>query len=300
MKNNKTIQALAILAFILTFFFCGQDKINAPEYSTKATRIICASPSITEIVFALGLGEKVVGVSDFSVYPPEVRKKDKIGGLFNPNREKIITLQPDLLIAQGSHRPLAKLCHKYGIRFLSVKIDTLADIFKAISFIGQELQVEENADILVKDIQKELEKIREKTQKLPPRKVFLSLGHTPGDLTGLMTTSSGTFIHELVGIAGGENIFEDAAGLYPHISKEALLMRQPEIIIEVFPEGISAGNRDLLRNDWERLAILPAVKGGRIHFLTEDYLLIPGVRIVQIVKKFAEIIHPEINYKKNA
>ena len=67
-------------------------------------------------------------------------------------------------------------------------------------------------------------------------------------------------------------------------------------VLQVFPEGISAGNRDLLRNDWERLSILPAVKDGHIHFLTEDYLLIPGVRIVRIVKKFAEIIPPEINY----
>lgn len=235
-----------------------------------------------------------MGVSAFSSYPPQARETTNIGGIFNPNRERITTLRPDLIITQGKHEAMAKLCREQDIRFLSVKIDSLADIPQAVTFLGKELQAEEKAAAVAQKLVRELASIRERTQSLPKKKVFLTLGHTPGDLMGLMTTGPGTFLNELITIAGGENIFNDAAGDYPHISKEALVMRQPEIIIEVFPEGFTANNRSLLRQDWDRLASLPAVKAGNIHFLSDDYLLIPGIRITQTAEKLAKIFHPEV------
>ena len=265
-----------------------------PETITSSQRIICGSPGITEIIFSLGLGDRVVGVSDFSTYPPQARNLTNIGGIFNPNRERITALRPDLIITQGKHEALAKLCREQNIRFLSPKIDSLTDIPQAIEFLGRELQAEEKAAALAQKLEKELAAIREKTQGRPKKRVFLTLGHTPGDLMGLMTTGPGTFLNELITIAGGENIFNDIAGDYPHISKEALVMRQPEIIIEVFPEGFPANNRSLLRKDWDRLATLPAVKNGNIHFLSDDYLLIPGIRIPKTAEKLARIIHPEV------
>jgi iron complex transport system substrate-binding protein len=108
-----------------------------------------------------------------------------------------------------------------------------------------------------------------------------------------MTTGPGTFLHELIEIAGGENIFADAAGTYPQISKESLIKRQPEVLIEVLPGGVSDRKLRLLRKDWGRLSMLPAVRRGNIHFLTDDFLLIPSVRITQTALRFAEIIHPE-------
>jgi iron complex transport system substrate-binding protein len=240
------------------------------------------------------LGDKVVGVSDFSSYPPQARNKTNIGGIFNPNRERITMLQPDLIITQGKHEVMAKLCREQGIRFLAVKIDSLSDIPQAIEFLGKELHAEKKADAVAQKLERELAAIRKKTQDRPKKRVFLTLGHTPGDLMGLMTTGPGTFLNELITIAGGENIFNDVVVDYPNISKEALVMRQPEIIIEVFPEGFTANNRSLLRKDWDRLASLPAVKAGNIHFLSDDYLLIPGIRIAQTAEKLAKIIHPEL------
>jgi iron complex transport system substrate-binding protein len=256
-------------------------------------RIICAAPSVTEIVFALGVGQRVVGISDFSTHPPEARGIPQIGGLIDPNREKITSLQPDLFIIQGQNASLARFCDEHGIRFLSVEINSLEDIWTAIHTIGQTLRAEDKATALIQKMKDDLQVIKDRIQNLPRKKVFLTLGHTPGDLTGLMTTGPGTFLHDLISAAGGENIFSDASGLYPQISKESLVKRQPEVIIEAIPGGIPEEKLNLLKKDWSQLAMLPAVKSGNIHYLTEDFLLIPGVRIAQTIRRFAEILNPE-------
>jgi len=292
------LAAIGTVLYILVFpgkSFNPADRIPkaAGDKAGGYQRIICATPSVTEIVFALGCGGWVVGVSDFSFYPPEAKNTTSVGGMINPNKERIIQLQPDLIIFQGKHDPLAKLSQQNEIPYLSVPIDSLQDISTAIRTIGRKLGVERRAKKLANQLQTDLLALQARTAGLPRAKVFLTLGHTPGDLSGLMTTGPGTFLHELVILAGGQNLFDDASGLYPQISKEALIKRQPDIIIEVFAEGITSNNREILRKDWERLSDMPAVKTGNIHFITEDYLLIPSMRVVQTAKRLIEIIHPE-------
>ncbi len=292
------LAALAVILYLLAF--PGKNSLPARAFYLENTgseggyqRIICATPSVTEIVFALGSGKRVVGVSDFTFYPPEAKNMTSIGGMINPNKERIIHLQPDLIIFQGKHESLTRFSQQNGIPFFSVPIDSLQDIILAIHTIGTKLGAEARATELSHTLQTDLQALRSKTEGLPTPKVFLTLGHTPGDLSGLMTTGPGTFLHELVELAGGQNLFSDASGLYPQISKEALIMRQPDIIIEVFAEGITAKNQSLLRKDWERLSDMPAVKTGNIYFITDDFLLIPGMRVIQTAKKLIEIIHPE-------
>lgn len=297
MKKNRPLifaMGILILGIILVLIFQPPREKSDSQPQSPYDKLICASPSITEIVFALGFGNQVVGVSDFTMYPHEARSIVTIGGLFNPHKERITTLQPDLVITQGLHSALTSFCEDKRLPLLSVPMDSLEHIPEAIITIGKKLGATKRASKLAEQLKQDLKQLQEKTRLLPARKVFLSLGHTPGDLTGLMTTGSDTFLHELIQIAGGTNIFSDAAGRYPQISKEALVAREPDIIIEVFAEGISSENRKLLRQDWERLATLPAVKSENIHFLTEDYLLIPSPRIVLTAHRFAAIIHPEV------
>jgi iron complex transport system substrate-binding protein len=297
-----TLIGLSIGTFCFFLISCTQDTdkpseippADSDQIMVEAKRIICAAPSVTEIVFSLGLGEQVVGVSDFSTYPSEAQAIPQIGGLINPNKEKITTLRPDLLIIQGQNESLARFCREHRIQFLSIEINTLEDIWIAIHTVGQTLKVEDKANALIQKIKGDLQDIKDRTHKLPPKKVFLTLGHTPGDLTGLMTTGPGTFLHELVSAAGGENIFSDASGLYPQISKESLVKRRPEVIIEAIPGGVPVEKLHLLEKDWLQLPMLPAVKSGNIHYLTDDFLLIPGVRITQTVRRFSEIFHPDV------
>lgn len=294
-----TASAILIGVAGLFLIYQGSRPSSASSLSVEGPprdfhRIVCAAPSITEMVFALGKGSDVVGVSDYSFYPPEAKTVTSIGGLFNPSREKILALDPDLVVYQGEHRALAGFCRERGIPSLSLKIDRMTDITAALVTLGSALKTKNEAARLSEDIRRELDELTDVTGTRPPKKVFLGLGHTPGDLTGIMTTGSGTFLHELLEAAGGSNIFADAQGSYPRISKEALVRREPEVIIEVLAEGLSPDNQKLLEEDWKRLASLPAVKEGRIHFLSDDYLLIPGIRVPQTARRLASVIHPDL------
>jgi iron complex transport system substrate-binding protein len=304
-KSNKfwadnKILLLAGAVFILTaaVFWIIRPEPNPDNPPGAATaslpeRIICAAPSVTEMVFALGRGDRVVGVSEFSFFPHEAADKPRIGGLFNPSKEKIFALQPDLVVTQGQHAALSRFCREQDIPLINLHIETLDHIRSALEKLGRLLKAREKARRLIADLNSRLASVRDKTGSLPPRKVFLSLGHTPGDLTGIMTASSGTFLQELIELAGGINIFHDLSARYPRVSKEALVTRTPEVIIEILAEGLSYKNKALLRRDWERLSALPAGQEDRIHFLTQDYLLIPGLRAAQTAEAFARIIHPE-------
>ncbi|MBN1270816.1 MAG: cobalamin-binding protein [Candidatus Aminicenantes bacterium] len=290
-----------VLSYIFLFItqkrpaFSGTDNIHEEiTGGIKDIRLICASPAVTEIVFALGLGDNVVGVSQFSTYPPEARKKARIGGLFNPSRERIIALNPDLVISQGEHAALSDFCREKGIQLLSVPLDSLEDIKTAVRTLGKKLGAGEKAAELVQSMEKEIEAVKEATRGKGRKKVFLTLSHLPGDLTGILTTGPGTFLDKLIQMAGGENIFADTAIAYPRISKESLLVRSPEVIIEILAQGLTPRNKQLLLKDWKRLPTLPAVREGKIHFLSETYLLIPGPRITQTIKRLAGIIHPEV------
>jgi ABC-type Fe3+-hydroxamate transport system substrate-binding protein len=256
-------------------------------------RIICGTPGITEIVFGLGAGSRVVGVSQFSSFPPEASKKPLIGGLINPNRERIISLKPDLLITQGKHESLAAFCRRQGITFLSLEIETLEDIHDAVRRLGGILGAPGEAARLNGLIKDELGHLKSRISVFPARKVFFVLGHSPGDLSNLMTVGPRTFLHQLVTAAGGINVFADSSGTYPQISKESLLRRQPEVIIEVITGDLSKEKIRILKNDWTQLSILPAVLEGDIHFLNHDFLLIPGTRVIRTARLLAEIIHPE-------
>lgn len=257
-------------------------------------RIICGTPGITEIVFELGAGGRVVGVSQFSTYPPDASLKPVIGGIINPNREKITTLKPDLFITQGKHESLASFCRQQGINFLSLDIETLEDIADAISLLGQKLQLSRKAATLNARMKEELSSLESRSSNLPRQKVFFVLGHSPGDLSNLMSIGSKTFLHQIIGIAGGVNIFADAPGTYPQISKETLLRRLPDVIIEVMTGPLTEDKIQMLRSDWSRLSHLPAVQDGRIFFLNQDYILIPGIRVTKSARLLASIFHPEV------
>ena len=292
---------LALAGFALSFLITPLDSPRKSETEEQGIlhpqvffqRIICGTPGITEIVFGLGAGHRVVGVSQFSAFPREATEKPVIGGLINPNREKITALKPDLLITQGKHESLAAFCRRQGITFLSLEIETLEDIHNAVTRLGGILGTAGEAARLHNFIKEELQRLTFRISVFPARKVFFVLGHSPGDLSNLMSIGPRTFLHQLITAAGGINIFADASGTYPQISKESLLRRQPEVIIEVITGDLSEEKIRMLKSDWSQLSILPAVLQGQIHFLNQDFLLIPGTRVTQTAQLLAEIIHPE-------
>mgnify|MGYP000913120874 CR=1 FL=1 len=290
-----------LIGSILSFFMQILDR-NRSDFSTKnesngihraPTRIICTAPSIVETVFALGEIERIVGISDFTTYPPQILKTERIGGYLNPDFEQIIHLRPDLLITQGGMQKHEDFCKEKKIPLLRVDMESLDSIYQGFRQIGEALQCPQKAEKLIQETREALHQIENRAQALSLRpSIFISMGRKAGSLTGIYTMHPTSFINELVKIAGGNNIFDDLVGRYPQISKESLLKRNPDWILELHPGEVIAP--DLVHtfiNDWRSMPSLAAVAKERISIVTDDFLLIPGPRIVQTAQRFFDIIH---------
>jgi iron complex transport system substrate-binding protein len=271
----------------------GEGDATAPRRAAVPQRIVCGSPAVTEIVYALGCGDRVVGVSAYTVYPAEALGVARIGGWIDPNRERLLVLKPDIILSQGLHATLAEFAAEFGMRFHHVKLDSLADLYAAVSALADVLAVPDRGRTLNAELRGALDATGARAARARPVRVLALLGRAPGALNGLSTIGPGTFLDDLLRVAGGSNVFSDALGPYPQISKESLLARNPEVILELYPGGVEPSVRSRLRADWQTFSTLPAVRDGRIHYLTNDFLLIPGPRADRIAALFAAAIRPE-------
>jgi iron complex transport system substrate-binding protein len=292
LRNHSLIGglAVAVLAVVVSISGCGRA-----GQSTKREGIITMGPHITETVFALGQGSRVIAVGAFDDYPLEVIDMEKAGGYLNPDLEKITTLSPELLIVAGQQPQLAEYARVNLIEVLSVSMDSLETIGQGIEQIGAALRCERKAERLKKSIEQDLDHVRAAVKDLPRPKVLILTGRQTHDLNSLNTAGGASFISELVDIAGGENIYQDAPQAYFEASKETVVMAAPEVIIEFHcGEGLTQSQLDAYFRDWQALGTLPAVKCGRVYFITESHGLRPGPRVAEIARKLAGLLHPEV------
>jgi iron complex transport system substrate-binding protein len=246
-------------------------------------RIISLAPSNTEILFALGLGDKVVGVTDWCDYPPEALEKEKVGGYANPDIEKIVALNPDLILAgYGNPIEVVYTLAGLGLTVFGIKTTDLDDLLNDIRRVGEITDKEVEAQALTSAMESRIQAVTNQTEELEQRpRVFYIVWHDP-----LWTAGSGTFINELIEKAGGVNIFGNVTG-YPMVSIEDVLARDPEIIIT------SEWSYDWALNSTE-LASTNASQSGRIFTCDDDLVQRPGPRLVEGLEWFAHFIHPEI------
>ena len=289
------IAALAGLVIAVALQYLDKPRGETRERDAPK-RIICMAPNIAETVFALGAGDRVVAVSDYTTYPPEAEQKPTVGGLYNPNLYRIAALRPDLVIIQHKHDKVEKLCADQGIPILTVNMEkNVHTILDAIRKLGAALGRKERADALCKQIQAELDSIQERVEHRPRVRVLFCLGRTPGTLRNLTTIGKSSFLTEIIHIAGGKNVFEDVQRDYPQVSLESILRRALEVIIEPYPgQTLSAERRHKHVADWQALPGLPAVRNNRIFLLTDDFITMPGPRIGKIAARLAGIFHPEV------
>jgi iron complex transport system substrate-binding protein len=262
-----------------------------------AQRIVSTAPSITEILYALGLGNQVVGVSTYCHHPPEVLQKPKVGTFLNPNLELILSLRPDLVIA-GPHQLRVTAGMKLNV--LEVRHDTIPELHGAIESIGAAAGVSARARELSAKLRRELEEIRRRTATKPPIPMMFIVGRTPGRLEGMVAVGKASYLNELITIAGGRNIFADAAAAYPKVSMEEILARDPAVIIDMGDMAETVGVTEAYKSGvvqlWQRAATLRAVKQGRVHAVASDELVVPGPRVAVAAREFARLLHPELNF----
>lgn len=296
-----TVVIAAALGLAGSYLFSGlgfhpvpDDGDQPGDPDSPPERIICMSPSVTELVFALGQGERVVGVSQHVVHPPGAMDKPRCGGFVNPNFERIMALKPDLVVTQGLAKEVRRFADEQGLRCLTLEITDLNSIYSVIDELGRTLKCPQEADRLTRRIKTGLEAVKTQAEDHPTASTFLVIGREPGSLRNLHTIGPGSYLADVLQIAGGQNLFSDLDKQYGTVNKEALAERQPEAIVELHGEGMmSAAKRRQVRQTWGQMAALPAVRNGRICVITETYALIPGPRIVKLARDLARCIHPE-------
>jgi iron complex transport system substrate-binding protein len=284
------LKRIAFFLYASLFIWLGISWA-APQYPQ---RIISMSPSITETLFALGVGNRVVGVTDFCSYPKEACTLPKVGGLLNPSIEAWIRLKPDLIIHQDDSHKLRINAQNLGIQTLAISMTSLQNIFNTIQTFGEVLGCKSEASALTHKLQSGIQNQRTRLQRVPKKTVLLLLGDGSDPGGALYAVGRGTFLGELLELAGGENILTDPTINYPQISKEFILRHSPAVIIEAGPDAnLSAAEKKKKLKQWQRFSTLTAVKNETIYFVGADYILIPGPRFLNILDHFARVIHPE-------
>ncbi len=254
-------------------------------------RIVSFGPSITEILFALGLEEKVVGVGDYSDYPEAAKLKPKVGNAFSPSLEKIIELEPDLVFTV-KHEQLNRELDALGIKFMVLDPKDMDGIFKDIELVGEITGTKKRAEELIKDMQDSISQVSAQVEDAPKVSVFFIVDAT--DLTLPWTAGTGSFIDALITMAGGENIAAKGQGAWVQFSLEQIVSSDPEvIIIQTMTGGVPTISKEELEEHpiWGEMT---AVKQGKIYLINGDLVSRPGPRIVQGLEAMAKIIHPEL------
>ncbi len=260
-------------------------------------RIVSTAPSITEMLYALGLGDRVVGVTSFCRYPPEAAAKPKIGNYLRPDVEAVLALKPDLVIAEKSMIRQALSLPDLKLRLLEVDDASLDGIFDSIRRIARAAGVESRAGPLCSSIESNLESVRRRTAPLPPVRVLFIVGRTPGRIEGLIAAGGSSYIGELLRIAGGRNILEETTVAYAKVGLEEVLARDPEVIIDmgemVQTTGVSERRKEEVEALWRRYPSLKAVRHNRVHAVASDVFVVPGPRVAEAARRLADLLHPE-------
>ncbi len=258
------------------------------HFDSLPRRIISLNPSATETVYALGGGDRLVAVTIFCRYPQEAEKKDKIGTILEPDIEKIVSLQPDLVLItkEGNRKKTIEKLRELQIKvFAFNSIYTFDDIYERIEVSGKLLGKNEEADRLILKMKKRIEVLKEKVKERPKVKVFWQYGLEP-----IVTANKNTLANEMIELAGGINIAREALLRYPRYSLEEVTIQNPEVIILTS----MGGQEERALNKWGKFKSLKAVKNNRIHLINSDLVCNMGPRLVNGLEEMVKIFHPEV------
>ena len=254
--------------------------------------MISLAPNITEMIYALDQQSKLVAVTDYCNYPPEAKSKETIGALLNPNLEKIISLKPDLLIGTSAHSELALKLETQNLKTILLPNDTVDEIFLSIDSIGVLLDCRKRAAQLVQSIKDSMDTYRSDlnsvSRKLP--RAMLVLGRDPGTTRNIGVIGSHNYMDSLWVLTGGTNLFGDLNIKFAQISRENIINRNPDLIIE-FKIDVD-WNEDKNKSnilEWSDLNLINAVSNKQIYVIPDESAFIPGPRIYHLAQSYAEI-----------
>jgi iron complex transport system substrate-binding protein len=252
-------------------------------------RIVSLAPGVTETLYAMNLGSKIVGVTSYCNWPAEAKQKQQIGGFINPSIEKIISLQPDLIIAtaDGNRKETIDQLQRVGLPVYVTNPANTSGLINSILHIGEITAEEKAAHILVGSLQKRLDNIRRQTKGKSRPRVFFQIGFEP-----VITAGRGTLIDEIITQAGGLNIAGNETARYPRYSAESLMAGSPDIIL--FAPMANDKEFTAAKNFWQNFQEIPAIRNNKFYPIETDLISRASPRIIDAIEKMALIFHPEI------
>jgi len=288
------VKQLALVVFVLAVIGTQHVRPVQAQDVAPAERIVSLVPALTEILFAIGAGGEVVGVSTYDEWPPEVTALPRVGALLDPNTERILSLDPDLVITYGSQGDLERQFARAGIAVYSYRHEGLDGVLETMRDLGRLTGKQEVAAQTIRDIDARIEAIRRAVAGRERPRTLLVFERQPLELRQVYASGGVGFLHDLLVVAGGDNVFADIDTEATIPSIETILVQSPEVVLEVRPNTVPDAERQ--RNEravWDRLGAIPAVSDNRIEFLYGEYLVVPGPRVVDIAEAFARALHPD-------
>ena len=261
----------------------------------RPERIVSLVPAVTEMIFAMGDGARVAAVSNYDHFPAEVSRLPRVGGLLDPSVERILAAKPDLVIVYATQKELIERLDRARIPYFNYQHKALADIMTTIRSVGARIGSAARADAVAAEMDRALAEIRAKTADLPHPATLLVFERDPASLRNVYASGGYGFLHDMLEIAGGRNVFAGVKQQAVQASTEMLLAGKPDVIIELLygdrlqPAGIATELRA-----WDALASVPAVRAHRVSALTGDEFVVPGPRVVEATRKLARAIHPDV------
>jgi iron complex transport system substrate-binding protein len=289
---SSAVRSGALATLALLWLACAACERDAPssDLARRAEpprRILSLAPSATEILFAVGAGPQVVGVDAYSDYPPAARGLPRLGGLLDPDVEGMLRLRPDLVILLPSQAEVARALTTAGVPTLTVPHETLDDVERAILAIGERTGHAVPGRALADSLRRALARSRAAAGRRADRpRVLFVIAREAGELGSFSVAGPGTYLDQLIALAGAENALRDAPTRYPQVSAETALRLAPDVILEWTPNDTSAGPAQALAADgrraaeWRGLFAAPAGRAPAVHILHDDVWVRSGPRVV--------------------
>jgi iron complex transport system substrate-binding protein len=255
------------------------------------SRIVSTSPAITETLFAIGAGSRVVGISTYCHYPPETAKIPRIGTYLKPNVEAIVRLRPDLVFVERLPNQALDQLQGAGLKVVRVAPGDVETNLRMMESIASAAGRQAEGRAVSGRIRAELKRLREAAAKRKAKSVLFLVGRTPGALEGMIAVGKGSYLNELLAIAGGRNLLADSAVAYPKVSLEAIVRLQPDVILDMGDMaetvGVTAAHKQAVEQLWRSRRDIRA----SAHAIADDIFVVPGPRMVEAAREFHRLIH---------
>ena len=312
MSRKLIVAAIVVAAFAVSFIAkkaLTNKELRSSEVAASVragekvpvsyNRIVSLAPSITESLYALGMMDRVVGVTRYCDYPPEALTKTNIGGYLDPNYEAIVMLQPDLIFMLAEHEAPRERLSQLGFKIVVVNHKNISGILRSIEIVGESCGVLQKAQSITDNIKSRMNHIREKTRGLPSPRVLVSIfrDRGSGTLAEVTISGKGSFNGEMIERIGGLNAYEGAVA-FPIVSSEGIIQMNPDVIIDIVPDlEENSWDPEMIRSEWNAIPQVNAVKNHRIYLFSNDYDGIPGPRFILTMEKLARAMYPEVDWK---